>query len=223
MREPLTQLAQLFQERQPEHRISLSFGPSNNLARQIRAGAPIDLFASADPRLIHALADKDLLVPSTITPLAGNKLVLIARAGLATQVDRGSLSDGSLERFALPNDAVPVGWYARSWLRNQKLLEKISPMMLRTEHARATLSAVDMGHADAALVYATDARLAKSAKVVLEIPAAQQPHILYLAAALSRDEATNELSSVFLTFLTSDTGTRVFADAGFAPAPVAEE
>ncbi len=222
LRAPFTQLVQLFQEQNPQHSISLTFGPSNNLARQIELGAPIDLFASADPRLVVSLADKKMLSSASITALAGNRLVLIARAELAMQVNRESLSNGSLKRFALPNNAVPVGWYARRWLRSQDLLEAISPMVLQTEHARATLSAVDMGHADAALVYTTDARLAKKAKTVLEIPAEEQPDILYLAAAVPRDDASNALSNKFLAFLTSDTAVRTFADAGFSAAPDAE-
>ena len=222
LRAPFTQLVQLLQGQNPQHSISLTFGPSNNLARQIEAGAPIDLFASADPRLVYRLADKGLLFSASFTPLASNRLVLIARAELAAQVNRESLRNGSLERFALPNNAVPMGWYARSWLRSQGLLEAISPIVLQTEHARATLSAVDMGHADAALVYATDARLAKKAKTVLEIPAEEQPDIRYLAAAIPRGEASNELSNKFLAFLTSDTGVRTFADAGFTAAPDAE-
>jgi molybdate transport system substrate-binding protein len=222
LRAPFTQLAELFQEQNPQHSISLSFGPSNNLARQIELGAPIDLFASADPRLVVELADKGVLSSASIIALASNQLVLIARAELATRVNRESLRNGSLKRFALPNNAVPMGWYARSWLRSQGLLEAVSPIVLQTEHARATLSAVDMGHADAALVYATDARLAKKAKTVLEIPAEEQPNILYLAAAVPRGEASNELSNLFLAFLTSDTGVRTFTNAGFSAVPDAE-
>jgi molybdate transport system substrate-binding protein len=222
LRAPLTELAELFEEQYPQHQLHFSFGPSNNLARQIEAGAPIDLFASADPRIIEKLAEKNQIARSSITPLASNKLVLIARDGLKEPMDLDRLRAGQIERFALPNAAVPVGWYARQWLRSQSLLEAITPKVLQTEHARATLSAVDMGHADAALIYITDARLAKHATIALEIPENEQPEILYLAAIVPRDEASDKLSSAFLSFLTHETGVRVFAEAGFLPLPRAE-
>ncbi len=79
------------------------------------------------------------------------------------------------------------------------------------------------GDAPLGVVYVTDARLAKKAKIVLEIPAEEQPDILYMAAAVPREEASMELSKQFLVFLTSDAGTRTFADAGFSAVPDADE
>jgi molybdate transport system substrate-binding protein len=123
-----------------------------------------------------------------------------------------------VRRIAIPEHAVPVGRYAREWLGSHKLLEILAPRMLQTEHARATLTAVDLGHADVAIVYATDAALARSARVAFEVPLLEQPHILYVAAPLAESRSL-PLARRFVEFLASDSAQRVLGAAGFASAP----
>jgi molybdate transport system substrate-binding protein len=85
---------------------------------------------------------------------------------------------------------------------------------VRTEHARATLVAVDHGLVDLAIVYVTDARLARRARVALAIPDSEQPRIDYVALVMT-DARRPELARVFLDFLRGAYAGRVLADAGF--------
>jgi molybdate transport system substrate-binding protein len=93
------------------------------------------------------------------------------------------------------------------------MLARLEPRIVRTEHARATLAAVDLGHADAAIVYATDARLARSARVAFEIPEAEQPRIVYVAARI----AGGEQAGRFLAFLGGPEARSALRTAGFGP------
>ena len=124
----------------------------------------------------------------------------------------------AVRRIAIPEHSVPVGRYAREWLAGHALLDAVAPRTIRTEHARATLIAVDRGLADAAIIYTTDARLARVATVAFEIPSGEQPRIVYVAASLA-DTREPTLSSAFLEFLTTQGSASILEDAGFGPPP----
>ena len=99
----------------------LAFAASSALARQVEAGAPADLFISADREWIDRLATRGLLRPGTRADLAGNRLVLIAAAGsrLALRPAPGfALARvlGSGRLAVADPDAVPAGIYARQAL-----------------------------------------------------------------------------------------------------------
>jgi len=85
---------------------------------------------------------------------------------------------------------------------------------VQTEHARATLAAVDHGQVDAAIVYASDARLARSARVAFEIPDAEQPRISYVALTLASARAPQPAEG-FLAFLGEPDSEAILTAAGF--------
>jgi molybdate transport system substrate-binding protein len=109
----------------------------------------------------------------------------------------------------------PRGSGSRS-KRRRGLLEQLAPRLIPTEHARATLAAVDHGQADVAIVYATDARLARSARIAFEVPDAEQPRIVY-AAARVRDSTRRRQAGDFLAFLTGQATRDALRTAGFVP------
>ncbi len=219
LREPLLSVAEHFEAAHPDAVLTLSFGASSVLAHQIRAGAPIDVFVSADARLVAPLVTAGLVAPGDPRPIARNRLVVIASAQTGHAIaNAADLAGPAVRRIAIPEHAVPVGRYAREWLGTHQLLERLAPRMLQTEHARATLSAVDLGHADVAIVYATDAALARSARVAFEVPLREQPHILYVAAPLAESRSL-PLARRFVQFLAGDSAQRVLGAAGFASAP----
>jgi molybdate transport system substrate-binding protein len=217
LREPLREIGERFERVRPGTRVGLSFGASSVLAAQVRAGAPIDLLVAADERIIDALEAENLVARRL--DVAGNRIVVIQASGAAPPlVGPDDLARPGLRRIAVPAHAVPVGRYAREWLALRGLLESLEPRIVQTEHARATLAAVDAGDADAAIAYATDARLARSAHVAFEVPAAEQPRIVYTAARVA--EARHpEGADLFLAFLGGHEAREVLAAAGFsAPA-----
>ncbi len=218
LREVATEIGKRYAEETPGERATFTFGASSVLALQLRAGAPVDVFLSADEVIVDRLEAQGLVAGDSRFTLATNRLVVMAAADLGFEIRRAEdLSRPEVRRIALPQHAVPVGRYARQWLERRGLLAAIEPRAVQTEHARATLAAVDAGNADVAIVYATDARLARSARVVLAVPDAEQPRIVY-TAALVRGSPRSRSARVFLAYLGSAAAQSILAKAGFAAA-----
>jgi molybdate transport system substrate-binding protein len=219
LREPLEAIARRFESGHAGLRVQLAFGASSALAAQARAGAPLDVFVSADAETITALASVGLVRAAEARTIAGNRLVVIVAPGIAAEVARAAdLAKPELRRIALPERAVPLGRCARAWLERAGILAALEPRLIATEHARATLAAVDGGHAEAGIVYATDARTASGARVAFAPPEAEQPAIVYVAAP-TVDARGPELARGFVAALLGAAARRDFAAAGFAPPP----
>jgi molybdate transport system substrate-binding protein len=215
LREPLEALGQRFESEQPGTRVALAFGASSALAAQIRAGAPIDVYVCADAAIGEALEREGRLAAKSLAPVATNRLVVVEAPGLTAPLARPEdLLASGIRRIAVPDAAVPVGHYAREWLAARGLLDPLRGKLVATEHARASLAAVDAGDADAAVVYATDARTARAARVAFEIPAAEQPRIVYAVAVVA---GAREGAEAFEALLRGDAGRAALAAAGFGP------
>ncbi len=215
--EPTAAVAAAYQAERPGVRIHLALGASNVLAEQLRSGAPIDLLLSADPGVVDRLVDDGLVRAEDRAQLASNRIVVLVRRSFPIPLrSAADLLSAELRRIALPDAAVPIGRYARRWLAARGLLSQLDARLVATADARATLAAVDAGDVDAAIVYATDARLATSARIALEIPPAEQPAIRYEAAL--RSDASDEARG-FFAFLAGGGATSALAAAGFSSAP----
>ncbi|CAG0980939.1 Molybdate-binding protein ModA [Myxococcaceae bacterium] len=220
LREPMVAIAREFEAAEGV-RVALVFGASSALAAQARAGAPLDVLASADERTVAYLERARLASPDDRHVFATNRLVAVLRPGLEGRIAKPrDLAGAAVERFAIPPDPVPAGHYAREWLGRAGLLDALLPRMLATEDVRAALAAVAAGHADAALVYATDVALQAGAVATLEIPQAEQPRIVYVATRLDGSPRSAEAGR-FLRFLETDAGRAALRAAGFGPAPTA--
>jgi len=213
LREPVNEFAALH-ERATGKRVRLVFGASSALAAQIRAGAPLDLLLSADAEISDALfARGEVELPLVF---ASNRLVVVVAQDVSVPVEApADLTHAALRRLAIPARAVPVGRYARAWLEDRSLLDSLRPRIVQTEHARATLAAVDQGNAQAAIVYRTDARLARRARIAFEIAAEEHPPIRYAATVVRGGDAA--AAQLFLTQLASPEGRDALERLGFAP------
>jgi molybdate transport system substrate-binding protein len=222
LREPLTRIAADFEAsrraaEEPGSAAPLrtAFAASSLLAAQVRAGAPLDVLVSADARIVERLDAEGLVATQRV--IARNRLVVVVAEDSAVRITAAAdLTQPAVRRIAIPEHAVPVGRYAREWLGGRGVLEALTPRIVRTENARATLATVDQGLADAAIVYATDARLARSARVAYVIPDGEQPRIDYSAAVLA-EAREPQLARAFLAFLAGEAAQAVLRDAGFAP------
>ena len=196
-------------------RVLFSFGGSNALARQIHAGAPADVFVSANLDCMDELERAGLVRPENRVELLSNRLAVVVSApsGLVLSAPRDL---ERARRLALGDpEAVPAGIYARRWLEERglwaRLRERVVPML----DVRAALAAVESGSADAAIVYRTDAALSRRVRVVLEIPPEETPGIFYPAAALA--SSTTAEARRFLDHLESREAQAVFIRLGFEP------
>ncbi|WP_230769476.1 molybdate ABC transporter substrate-binding protein [Sphingomonas sp. Leaf4] len=197
----------------------LSFAASSALARQAAAGAPADLFVSADMEWMDYLAARGVLASATRVTLLGNRLVLVAprastvRIALRPGVDlRQALGQG---RLAMADPAaVPAGRYGKAALERLGAWNDVAPLVVRAENVRAALALVERGVAPLGIVYATDAKASARVRVVAVFPAASHPPIVYPIARLKASR--NPEGEAFRRFLVSGAGKAVFVRYGFA-------
>ena len=196
-------------------RVVLSFAGSNTLARQIQAGAPADVFLSANLDRMNELERAGLVRPEDRVSLLSNRLaVVVAKASSLVVQAPGDLERA--RRLALGDpDAVPAGIDARLWLEGQGLWERLRDRVIPTLDVRAALAAVESGGAEAGIVYRTDASLSSKVRVALEVSAEEGPRIVYPAARLAASRAPEARD--FLDHLASPRARAVFARLGFTP------
>lgn len=205
--------------RQRHPRPVLSFAGSSALARQIEAGAPADLFISADEAWMDRLEQRSLLAPGSRRVIAGNRLVLIAPSDspVKLRIAKGfplarALGSG---RLAMADPAaVPAGRYARAALEALGDWAAVEPRVVRSENVRAALALVERGEAPLGIVYATDAAASRKVRVVGVFPASSHPPIRYPAARLRTAKAKD--APAFLAFLGSRQARVIFARHGFS-------
>lgn len=195
----------------------LTFAGSSQLARQIEAGAPADIFISADQEWMDYLAARDLIQSRTRRDIAGNTLVLIAPvdsritlrlvpgADLAAALGGGRLATGD-------PDSVPAGRYARGALMSLGAWPAVADRLARAENVRIALTYVARAEVPLGIVYATDARTEPRVRIVDTFPETSHLPIRYAAAVLR--QASDE-AGAFLAFLTGEVATRQFRERGF--------
>jgi molybdate transport system substrate-binding protein len=218
LQESLTEAADAWAA-QGHTRPILSFAASSALARQILAGAPADLFLSADEPWMDAVAKAGLLRSGTRATLLGNRLVLIAPTASRTKltIARGFPLAGALGggRLALADpDAVPAGKYAKAALTSLGVWNGVSAKLAPAENVRAAMALVERGAAPLGIVYATDARASRGVRVVSMFPASSHPPIHYPLALLKASR--NGDAAGFRAFLLSRQGRVIFARHGFS-------
>ncbi len=215
----LTEIAGSY-EQQSGDQIVFSFGSSSTLARQIEAGAPADLFFSADAAKMDGLEKNNRIRKDTRKSLLENQLVIVvaAEAGAPVQTPQ-DLAQAGVTRIALGDPkAAPIGVYAKEYLAGLGLWADIEPKVVATENVRAAMAAVEAGNAAASIVYKTDAAVSQKVKVVFQVPLAEGPKITY-PVALVQDTPHAAAATRFLEHLCTDTAGRVFRQFGFIVTP----
>ncbi|MGB8624340.1 MAG: molybdate ABC transporter substrate-binding protein [Paracoccaceae bacterium] len=196
----------------------VSLAGSSALARQIEAGAPADIFISANPGWMDQLEEKGLIAPGTRFDLLHNAIVLIATGKQAAPVSiapgfdlAGMLGDRKLAMAMV--DAVPAGIYGKAALQSLGVWDAVAPKVAQADNVRAALALVSTGEAPLGIVYATDAVADDNVTVVGRFPADTHPPIVYPAAAVA--DSGNPLNAQFLDFLRGDAAKAAFERQGF--------
>ncbi|HYC62853.1 MAG TPA: molybdate ABC transporter substrate-binding protein [Thermoanaerobaculia bacterium] len=189
--------------------IVFHFGASSLLSRQIEQGAPADLFLSADEASVGRLGKLVIRRASVLS----NSLVIVVPKDNRTITRPVHLLRARRIALAEPS-TVPAGIYARKWLQKIGLWQRIAPNVIPTDNVRAALAAVESGNVDGAIVYKTDARIAKRSRVACEVPRAETPGISY-PFALLRDARNGEAATKLLAYLSTKGARDVFAKHGF--------
>lgn len=211
------ELETLFEASHPGVDVALTFAGSQILRVQIQEGAPADVFASADPEHIRALTSLGLA--SRVSAFAANELVVVVPVENPAGIERfEDLPRAS--RIVIGSPGVPVGRYARAVLHRADeafgpdFADSVLAKVVSEEtNVRLARSRVELGEADAALVYRTDARTARNVRVIL-IPPTVSVRAEYAAAVVHRD-AGSPLARSWVDFLLTPEAREVLSAHGF--------
>lgn len=215
----LQQLAPMYQQATGDQLV-LNLGASNTLARQIRFGAGVDVFISADEAQMDASAMQ--IDASSCVDLLSNQLAIaVPDDRPRTMTSARDLLDPAIRRIAIGDPAaVPAGVYAKQYLQSIGIWPDLARKIVPAGSVRLALAAVESGAADAAIVYHTDVAIAARARETLLISGAEGPRIVY-PAAIVRAGKNHEGGRRFLTFLQTPAAAAVFTRAGFIALPPA--
>ncbi len=217
LRDPLTHVSEIY-ESESGVNVNLSFGGSQSLAQQIASGAPADVFISAGRGPVDFLEERGLApVPGSHSlRLLSNELVVVTR-DISGEIDSlETLASGGIERIALADPALaPAGTYAEEALRSAGIWDGLQGKLLLGKDVRAAMTYVEVGNADAGIVYRTDALSSDSLEVVYSIDPVLHSTIIYPAVSVNGSSSTDEASG-YLEFISSEESISVFRRFGFS-------
>ncbi|MFJ3951022.1 molybdate ABC transporter substrate-binding protein [Streptomyces sp. Je 1-4] len=197
----------VYEKDHPGTKVNFSFAGSQELAAQVREGAPADAVVTADTRTMDGIR----VDVGTPTVIAKNRLVIVTGEGNPKKI--GSLKDlaDSKLKVVLAASQVPVGRYGKQVLDAQKL--NVRPVS-EEPNVRAVLGKVELGEADAGLVYKTDAATAPKKVDAVDIPDAQNAVASYPAAPLKMSQHA-EAAAAFVKWLSTPEAQQILQRAGF--------
>ncbi|RZF55686.1 molybdate ABC transporter substrate-binding protein [Acinetobacter halotolerans] len=212
---------ELTQHYQHENKVKIktSYAGSATLAKQIEAGAPADLFISADVDWMNYLQNKKRVTAHHRINLLSNRLVLISPKDRPIKIKmQNSFDPLSVIRGRVctgDTKSVPVGRYAKQALTSLGWWGSIEPRLVATEDVRAALNFVARGECHAGIVYATDAAVTKNVQIAAVFPENTHTPIIYPVGLLKN----NTESVKFYQFLQSREATSIFKKYGFSVLP----
>jgi len=198
--------------------VTVSFAASSALAKQIDAGAPADVFISADLDWMDYLAKKNLIKPDSRGNLLGNSIVLVAPADSKIMAKIGPgfplaslLGDG---RLAIANtQSVPAGKYGKAALESLGVWASVKDRVAQAENVRAALLLVSRGEAPLGIVYKTDVAADPQVRIVDSFPDDSHPPIVYPVAVIAA--SANPDAASYLAYLKSPAAAALFEKQGF--------
>lgn len=207
------EIAAGYQRQYPETKLLPNFASSGALAKQVYAGAPADIYISANPKWMDYLQQQGLIDATSERVLVRNSLVFVGMPGSAV-----SLADlPKLQQVAIGSPkSTPVGRYAEQALNKAGLYPQLlaERKLVLAKDVRQALLYADRGEVEGAFVYRTDALLAKQAKILFAVPQELYPQVVY-PAALTKSAREKAAAKEFFHYLFSEPAQQIFRSYGF--------
>ncbi|GAB6039147.1 molybdate ABC transporter substrate-binding protein [Fundidesulfovibrio butyratiphilus] len=209
-----TELKGAFEKANPGVTVNTNFAASGNLLRQIEAGAPVDVYASADQATMDRASQKGLIDPATRVNFVTNAIVLCrptARPGVKSLAD---LVKPDVKKIGIGNpDTVPAGNYSKQALQAAGLWDKVQSKLVFGESVKQVADYLIRGEVDAGFVFATDAQAAKANVTVVE-EVKTTTKVSY-PVAMVKAAKEKDLAGKFIAFVLGKDGQAILAKYGF--------
>lgn len=209
----LQEVAELYNEENPDVQVDFNFGGSGALRQQISQGAPADIFFSASQSDFDTLVEGNLIDESDSTQLLKNELVLVVPEGDTKVTSFDDITEAEQIAVGTP-ESVPVGEYAMETFESMGITEDLVGSLVYAEDVRAVLTYVERGEVSAGLVYRTDAMTSDSVDIIDDVPADTHDPIEY-PVGLIKDSENTEAARSFYDFIQTDEALEVFGEYGF--------
>jgi molybdate transport system substrate-binding protein len=190
-----------------------SFAGSNQLAQQIRLGAPFDVFLSASPAYTQGLLGEGL-VRKPIAFAANSLVIIVPRSNPQRIRSVYDLAKRPKLRLVAAGPNVPIGLYTRGVLKRLGLLRVLHKAVSLEPDVKGIVGKVALGVADAGFVYRTDVRPVANKVKAVSLPPKSQPTVRYEAAIATEPESL-ESAQAFMNALLAPDGRRELRAAGF--------
>ena len=198
-----------FERAHPDTALELSFAASSELAAQIQQGAPADVFASADEENMQNVVDsRDVTAEPAV--FARTRLEIAVEEGNPRDIAGLDDLDESGLVVILCAEQVPCGRFADEALANAGV--SVTPAS-RAQNVKAALTPVELGEADAAIVYVTDVQASGQVEGVV-IPDDLNVAASYLIAPIA-EAGNRDAAAAFIEYVHSDRGQAVLREFGF--------
>lgn len=213
----LERLAKAF-ERSHGIQVHVDFASSGVLRKKIEAGARFDVFLSASARDMDLLEHADYLSTPTRRDVLRNRLVIVVPKDLTLHLASPSdLLQGGVRRIAIGDpDHAPAGIYGKESLLRLGLWDRLQQKLVPCANVRAALAQAELGTAQAAIIYRSDADTSDRVKVAFTFPDTSHAPIVYPACLLKRARRP-DAARQFLDFLSSGSAREAFRRYGFEP------
>lgn len=190
-------------------KVAFSFAATSILARQVEAGAPADIFISANQGWIDWLEIKGKLPANKSKVIAGNRLVVASAAR-----SRDSFNILWRDRFAMADpQSVPAGIYAKEALQNMGIWQKVKPKAVFAENVRVALKQIERGDLLSGITYQSDLHGQVKLHAHFIFPEDSHTPIRYLAGIVS----DNKKADAFVEYLNGTEAQDIFIHFGFLP------
>jgi molybdate transport system substrate-binding protein len=201
---------------------TFNFDASGTLQKQIEAGAPVDVFASAAMKQVKALTDASLADAGSVKVFASNEIVLIVPANSTLSLTEfEDLAKADVKKVTYGDPAVaPHGVAAEQILHKLGIFDQVKPKVIYAPNVSGALDYVVKGEVDAGIVFATEAMTAgDKVKVVATSDPKWHTPIAYPICTITASKVKT-LGQAFIDYVMSPNGQAVLAKYGFLPAPV---
>jgi molybdate transport system substrate-binding protein len=216
------EMGENFEAANPGVTVTFNFAGSQALRTQIEEGAPADAFASASGKEMDALVASQFAAEGTPQVFLTNRLLVILPANNPAGLEKmEDLAKPGL-KLVLAAEDVPVGNYARQALYKMNgsfgadFKDKVLANVVSNEdNVKQVVAKVQLGEADAGIVYTSDAVAASDLKTI-EIPEDLNVIARYSLAAMV-ESANADLASAFIAYVLSPEGQAILEKWGFGP------